>query len=174
MKVIATSTHRPAALRQTGRVLPDLLRRLVKRHVRIPSLAERGRGDIAALCKSILGRIARREGKPARTLSEKALAALCRPKQWAENISDLIQTLEAARRKCGAGKTIRLSHLPALIATGADPDSGQTLDAVISRAKRRAIAAALDETNGDVKLAAEKLGRSEKGLYRLIKDLKVR
>ena len=61
VRVLATSTFPPEKLRQTGRLIPELAVKLRKRHVRIPSLKERGPEDVRLLCEDLLRRISARQ-----------------------------------------------------------------------------------------------------------------
>jgi len=172
LRVIATSTYRPSVLRRTGRITADLLRRLTKRHVRIPSLRRRGRTDIALLSHDILARIAQRNDEVPRRLHKQAVETLAAA-TWPENISGLLRTLEYANRKC-RGKTVHPWHLPPSVSAPVDPEGARTLDAIVQQAQRTAIANALDETNNDVPGAAGILKRNPKALYRLMKKLGIR
>lgn len=170
VRVIATSTSSPEMLRHTGRLIPDLVSKLRKRHVRIPTLAERGPEDMRLLCEDMLRRIAHRQGLATVARVGEAVVETLSKAAWPENLSDLVRVLEHALRRCRGG-TLRVSHLPKNIATGA-PGAGQpTLDEVVAQAQRTAIENALEQTGGNVARAAEILGRDKGTLYRLMDKL---
>ena len=170
VRVLATSTFPPEQLRQTGRLNAELAVKLRKRHVRIPSLKQRGPEDVRLLCEDLLRRISirqRLDGPPA--LDEQVVSTLT-VRDWPENISDLVRVLEHAIRHCRSGR-IGKSHLPKDL-TGKGVKRGSlTLDDIVADAQRAAIENALEQTGGNVRAAAELLARNEKGLYRLMKDL---
>lgn len=169
VRVLATSTFPPEQLRQTGRLIPDLAVKLRKRHVRIPSLKERGPEDVRLLCEDMLRRISvrqRLDGPP--KLDEEVISELAK-REWPENFSDLVRVLEYAVRHCRGG-TIRRAHLPKGFGTPPPPTSS-TLDDIVAEAQLTAIENALEQTGGDVVAAAKLLGRNAKGLYRLMKTL---
>ncbi|MBN1395266.1 MAG: sigma 54-interacting transcriptional regulator [Pirellulales bacterium] len=167
VKVIATSTHSPELLHQTGRLIPDLAAKLRKRHVRIPSLLERGPGDLRLLCEDVARRIAERlELNGAPMIDENALALLGGD-YWPENLSDLVRVLEQAVRRSRGG-VIRPSHLPLDPPAPTEPT---TLKEIVARAKRTAIENALQQTGRDVAAAAKLLGCHRGALHRLMGEL---
>ncbi len=168
VRIIATSTFPPDELQQTGRIIRDLAAKLRKRHVRIPSLWERGPEDVRLVCEDILRRIAERQGLDnAPGMDDDVVTALT-TRRWPENLSDLVPVLEYALRHC-RGRTIRLTHLPKNLSPCPSPP--YTLDEIVAEAQRTAIENALERTGGRVSDAARLLGRNEKGLYRLMKAL---
>lgn len=169
VRVIATSTYWPQVLKQTGRVIPDLIRRLSKRHVRIPTLRHRGRRDIRMLSEDILARIALRTHTAVLRLSDSATKVLGAA-VWPDNISDLVRSLEHAKRRC-RGKTITKKHLPKSVFESQDPNRAFTLDAIVEQAKRAAVRNALEDTGGNVAEAARQLGRDPKAMYPMMKKL---
>ena len=172
VKLVGTTTLTPDQLRAPGRLIPELARRLTKRHVRIPTLAQRGSQDVRLLCQDILARIcARQKIAPPRTLSAEVLRALGRG-HWPNNISDLTAVIEQAVRRCH-GPVIRKKHLPPDLAAVTGPP-GRTLDQIVADAQRSAISAALDATGGKVAPAARILGRDRASIHRLMRKLGMR
>lgn len=169
VRVIATSTLLPELLARTGRMLPELVRRLSKNHVRVPSLRERGREDVRLLANAILQDIAARAGRPSPDLDDEALAALQRS-AWPKNITDLRQALDEALRECRQGQITR-DDLPKWLSTSRKGKGPLTLDEIVAQTQRTVILSALDYTGGDIVEAARMLGRNSKGLYRLMKSL---
>ncbi len=159
-------------LRQSGRLVPELMRKLTKRHVRIPTLAERGEGDIRLLCQDIVLRIcATHDIVPPIEISKAAMTTMCQT-HWPNNISDLTAVLEQAIRKC-RDRVIGKKHLPKrLISDSIQGDL--TLDESIERATRAAILNALEAAGGNMTIAAAALGRNRSGLHRLMRKLNMR
>jgi len=175
VRVLATSAHSPQDLRNRG-LIEELAVKLAKRHVRIPSLAQRGVGDVDLICHDILRRIVHRQtggddGDWVKLVPQFDPAALqlLRHAQCPSNISDLLRWIEYAWRHCRGG-TIRRHHLPPDIAIVRRKPAG-TLDEIVADAQRTAIRNALDQTGGDIPEAAAILGRTKGALYRLMGTL---
>jgi DNA-binding NtrC family response regulator len=135
----------------------DLLFRLNTIVLRVPPLRER-REDIPALLRHYLTQYERQYGRPARQLSDDALASLC-AWQWPGNVRALRHACERAVI-LGAGACYELVDfgLPAPVAPSGDATLGQL--------ERSAIAAALAQAQGNISEAARKLGLSRAALYR--------
>ena len=173
MSVIATSAYSPEMLGQTGRLVPELLTELTKRHVRVPSLAERGSEDIRILCKDIVFRICIHRGLATiPRIDARAEEALCRS-ALPGNLSDLVRILDQAVERSN-GIRIRLRDLPKGLAAKPGNAGILTLDEVIEQAKKTAIENALHYTGGNVKQAADLLGRHKGVIHRMMKDLGIR
>lgn len=172
VRLVATSTSEPERLARTGRLIPDLVRALRKRHVRIPSLAERGPEDMRLLCEGLLERIARHEGQAGGPHVDRAvLKALVRA-EWPNNLTDLLRVLEKAARAARGG-TIRRQHLPKGLPAAGGGEDVLTLDEITAQAQRAAIQNALEQTGGNVAQAAALLGRNKHALYRLMGRLRM-
>lgn len=169
VRVIATSAYWPQVLKQTRRVIPDLIRRLSKRHVRIPTLRQRGREDLRLVSEAILTRIDARTREGLFQIDDAVMTALAEG-TWPENISSLAQALEQATRRC-KGRRITPRHLPKDVFEPQDPNLVLTLDAILERVKRAAIQNALREAGGDKAAAARILGRDPKSMYRLMRSV---
>lgn len=174
LRILATSTHSPQELRDRG-LIPELAVKFAKRHVHIPSLAERGPADVELVCQDILRRIVRRQcgdGQDWKKLVpgfDPAAMQILRRAKTPDNISDLLRWVEYAWRHCKGG-TIRRCHLPPDIAIGRPRPAG-TLDQILAETERTAIQNALDQTGNDVAAAASILGRNKGTLHRRINFL---
>jgi len=171
VRIIATSTFPPDVLQQTGRIIPDLAAKLRKRHVRIPSLRERGPEDVRLVCEDILRRIAERQKLDGVPRMDDDVVSTLTTKAWPENLSDLVPVLEYALRRCRGG-IIRPAHLPKNLPPPSPPT--RKLDQIVAQAQRTAIENALEQTGGKVADAADILGRNAKALFRLMKKLGIR
>lgn len=170
VRVLATSTFPPEQLRQTGRLIPELAVKLRKRHVRIPTLRERGSDDLQLLCDDVVQRITVRQGTgTVPSLADEVVSKLAAA-EWPENLSDLVRVLEYAVRHSHGG-IIRPSHLPKDFGDGHRSARLPTLDEITAQAQRTAIENALEQTGGSVAKAAELLGRNKGALHRLMKTL---
>jgi two-component system response regulator AtoC/two-component system nitrogen regulation response regulator NtrX len=174
VRILATSTRPPEELRNRG-LIDELAVKLAKRHVRIPSLAQRGPEDVELICHDILRRIVCRQtggqGDWAKLVPqfEPAAMGLLRQAQHPDNISDLLRWIEYGWRHCRGG-TIRRCHLPPDLAIARRRPAG-TLDETVANAQRAAIQNALDQTGNDMSEAAALLGRNKGALYRLMGTL---
>jgi DNA-binding NtrC family response regulator len=174
VRILATSHYAPDELRSRG-LIDELATKLAKRHVRVPSLAQRGPDDVELVCKNILRRMVRRaagdNGDWKKLVPPFGTAAMqcLRNASCPNNISDLLRWVEYAWRHCRGG-TIQRAHLPADAGVPSSRPTG-SLDEALAETTRITIRRALDQTGGDMKLAAKILGRSEKGLYRLVDQM---
>jgi two-component system response regulator PilR (NtrC family) len=117
---ILSATHKPlAALVEQGAFRQDLYYRINVIELRVPPLRDR-REDIPLLAERILDRIAPDWGVERPTLSQAALAALCRY-DFPGNVRELENVLERAVALC-EGSTIEVAdlHLPEGAAPGAE------------------------------------------------------
>lgn len=167
VKLIATSNLSAALLEQGGHLVPELAGKLLARHVRIPSLTERGGEDVLLVADDILSRIAARCGLPAAPRLAADVRKTLAKTHWPNNTSDLVRVLEHAVRRC-KGKTITRADLPADIVAAAPPARESRLDEIVAQAQRAAIQNALDQAGGSVPEAARILGRNKHALWRLM------
>lgn len=170
VKVVATSTFSPAELELKGRVIPELLSKLCKRHVRIPSLAQRGPEDFRLLCEDMLGRIGARLEMPAPIQIEPAAMEILQHSTWRGNLADLVRVLEHAVWHSRGGE-VRACHLPEGVAASRKGTGYPTLAETLAHAQRTAIGNALDHCTGDVAETARLLGVHKGTLYRLMEKL---
>jgi DNA-binding NtrC family response regulator len=154
---VVTATNRDlAAMVAAGRFRSDLLYRLEIFPIALPALAER-REDIPLLAGHLLARIAERHRKPPAALADTALARLA-AESWPGNVRQLANVLERAVI-LHAGETLGEAEIAALLAPPKEEDESDRLRA------------ALLESGGDKKLAAERLGVSYRELLRRVKAL---
>ena len=134
-----------------GAFREDLYHRLAVFPLRLPPLRER-REDIAPLARHLLAQIAAEMGRPPLTLSDAALRLLERG-HWPGNVRQLRNVLERGAILTEGG-VLDLDALPAPEAPDLDTSAPLRLDEV----ERQTIAAALAETEGNRRRAAERLG----------------
>ena len=154
----------------------DLLFRLNTFEIRLAPLRERG-DDIAILAPLLLERFARQISKRPVSLSDEALALLCRY-DWPGNVRELRNLMERAAVLSREGVvTEQFFHSMIQVqqdtpsGAGAPTDSGTDLplsDAV-DRFERHAILRALDATHDNKAEAARQLGISERNLWYKLK-----
>jgi len=159
VRVLAATNVPEAELFDARRFRPDLLYRLNTVVLRVPSLRERGAGDVALLLRHYLAQFA--QGKPARDIEAEALARLC-AYRWPGNVRELRQACERAsllaRGPVFTFADFGLTELaaPAQIEPGLD----------LAQREREAVQAALAQADGNISQAAKLLGVSRAALYR--------
>lgn len=169
--IIATATDEPEVLVRRGHLIPELARVLSRRQVRLPSLLERGPGDVRLLAHAILRHATIVQyGEGATPLELDAQTAdFIANRSWPGNILELKRALEYACRQTREGP-IQIKHLPPDLAAPIRTRVSR-LDIVVADAQRRAIRSAVAECSGDVRKAAKLLGRNTHALYRLMRKL---
>lgn len=152
VRVIA-ATHRDLrAAVAAGTFREDLFYRLAVVPVHIPPLRQRGQ-DILRLSKHFLAKLGRNYGRPGLQLDAPAQEALQRH-DWPGNVRELYNTIERAVVLSG-GDMIGLGDLSL---GAARTQVGADLPLNLAELEREAILRALDQCQGNRRLAADKLG----------------
>jgi two-component system response regulator HydG len=173
--IAATNKDLPAEIR-AGRFREDLYFRINVVTVHLPPLRER-REDVPILVAHFLAKLARRERRAAATLSPEALKLLT-GYTWPGNVRELENAIERAVA-VAKGNVVLPSDLPpevgggagtaAAIAAGGGGDSSIIADRPsLAELERRYIQLVLQESGGNKKKAAEKLGIDRRTLYRAL------
>ena len=147
-----------------GRFRADLFYRLNVAAVVVPPLRDRG-DDVLLLAETFLARAAARAGRPVPPFSPQALDAL-RRHSWPGNVRELANEVERALLLT-EGDRVEADDLRLHVAVH------DSAGVSIATAERRAIEKALEESRGNVKLAARNLGISRGTLYRKIEKYKL-
>jgi DNA-binding NtrC family response regulator len=165
VRVIA-ATHRDLEQEvAAGRFRQDLLYRICVTEVRLPPLRER-REDIPLLVSWFLGQIHAAMETPAQEISQEAMHALIKY-DWPGNVRELKSAVESAAIRC-LGSVLQVEDLPAQIAGLGAPEP--VLDAR-REAERQRVREALEQTGGNRKAAARRLGVSRSTLYRWLDEM---
>ena len=146
---------------------PDLYYRVAVLTLQIPPLRER-REDIPILCETLLEQTMRASDQPGWVILPEAIALLQRY-DWPGNVRELRNVLERAAAMASTemldANAIRRALPPeAARRRPAEPHGGD-LATTLADAERDAIVAALDESNGQKSLAAQRLGVSRSQFY---------
>jgi DNA-binding NtrC family response regulator len=144
---------------EANRFRQDLLYRLNTITIDIPPLRER-KEDIAPIANSLLAHLAKKYRKPDMRFGKDALDALL-AHSWPGNVRELSHCVERAILMA-IGDEISHHDLGLMPSQNTDDFMQLTLE----EAEKRLIANALDVHQGNVLLAAEKLGISRAALYR--------
>jgi two-component system NtrC family response regulator len=153
-----------------GTFRQDLYYRLDVLRVELPPLRERTQ-DLPLLIDHFRGKLSKRIGKPAPSLSPDAIEAM-RRYRWPGNVRELENTLEQIFILCD-GLVVRLEDLPDKLREHSAEPGAFTLPAggiVLEDVEQDFILQALERSGGRIKEAAELLGLTYKTLqYRLKK-----
>ena len=180
VRLVAATNRDLSAAVQDGRFRKDLFYRLNVISVRLPPLRDR-RGDIPELAAHFLRRACREQSRPGLSLGSDAEALLSRY-DWPGNVRELSNVIERAVVLC-EGDAIGAHDLPEELRDipvvpdrpGSAPAStlagSQTLAELVAATKRRAVAEALAQSDGNQAQAAKQLGLHPSNLSRLIKQL---
>ena len=156
VRLVAATNRDLAEMVARGEFRSDLLYRLEVFPIALPSLAER-REDVPQLARHLLAELADRHRVTAPELDETAFAALCEA-EWPGNVRQLANVLERAVI-LHAGERLSAAGVARLLG------AGEVLD------ERRRLRAALENSGGDKKLAAQRLGLSYRTLLRKVREL---
>lgn len=158
---IAATNQDLAEMQARGRFRADLYHRLLVFPIKLPPLRDRP-SDVPPLARALLAGVGERLGRPALRLepaAERALAAA----PWPGNVRELLHVLERAAI-LAEGDLLLVEHLD-LPGAGPPPSRARSLADV----ERAAIAAALAESGGNRRRAAEVLGIGLRTLYEKLK-----
>jgi DNA-binding NtrC family response regulator len=164
VQVIA-ATNRPLSRDvRDGRFRADLYYRLHVAGVDVPPLRER-RDDVPVLACWFAARFAARSGRPAAVIAPATMARLAEG-DWPGNVRELRNVVERALM-LGDGEWLSPTDVEqAIDERPADAVAGPRRVRRIADLEREAIAQALDDTRGNKKEAARRLGISRRALYR--------
>jgi DNA-binding NtrC family response regulator len=173
VRVIAATSVDLKQLTAEGKFRADLYYRLNVLPIVIPPLRER-LSDLDALCDCILEQIAMRTGQPQREITPTGINALSQH-DWPGNIRELRNVLERAvlmgdHHRLTAEDFASILPLPSLRAAAQVPTL-HTYAEAISHCERATFRAALDACDGNIPLAAKKLGIGRTTLYKKLRDL---
>jgi len=163
---LLSATHRDLdAMVADGRFRLDLLYRVDVVRVEVPPLRER-REDVPLLAHHFLEKH-RPPGSPVEGIEDDALEALV-ASAWPGNVRELENAVESAVA-LARGRRLRRCDLPAAVRGGAPAAGGareEVLPLSLEAYERRALQRALDESGGDARAAARRLGVGRSTLYR--------
>lgn len=170
IRVLATTNRDMVAEVAAGRFREDLYYRLNVFPLTIPALRQR-RGDILPLARKVLERFAQQMGRPSLEFSPQAETALL-AHSWDGNVRELENVVQRAAI-LALDDSIEPAQLllpvPSAVASSvSEATATQVLPMDMDSIERRSILETLEQVNGSRKLAAERLGISERTLrYKL-------
>jgi len=181
VRLIAATNQNLQSLVDKGEFREDLYYRLEAFQLEIPPLRERGE-DLELLAMSFLARFAAARKRPARRLSEQALAAV-RGYRWPGNVRELKNAMERAVTFC-EDEEIGLEHLPERVRRGSEnnaaapaPDNGVPAGLLegdmlpsLDELRQRYVHYVLERVDGNKRRAAALLGVGRRTLYRWLEQ----
>lgn len=180
VRLVAATNRDLQAMVRDGRFREDLFFRLGVFHIHVPPLRDRA-SDLRGFIHHLLGSGAGTgpDGGAGRapaldTAAEAALLAY----PWPGNARELENVLARARIVAD-GDRITVADLPAALARGAPTPPGSagatgTLRAQMRRHETEIIVRALEDADGDRRVAAQRLGIGLSSLYRKLEELDIR
>lgn len=156
VRVIAATNRDLAGAVKAGRFREDLFHRLNTVELLLPPLRERPE-DLPAMVEFFLARI---KGGTV-TITPEAMAQLCQHR-WPGNVRELRNALQRAHLTSEDG-LIRSDNLSLRSAAFRSPEAGGLMES-----KRRVVLAAVEQADGNVTLAARRLGVSRGTIYRYL------
>jgi two-component system response regulator FlrC len=164
---IAATNRDLDAMVRSGRFREDLYHRLAVFPISLPPLRDR-RKDILPLAETLLARISVDLGRPPLRLDEDARQRI-QAGAWTGNVRELANVLERAAI-LAEGDAIRGRDLSVTAGGGSTAaDDGRTMADI----ERDAIREALDEVDGNRRLAAERLGIGVRTLYEKLRRYEI-
>ncbi|MFP4207477.1 MAG: sigma-54-dependent transcriptional regulator [Wenzhouxiangella sp.] len=178
VRVIAATNIDLADKVAAGDFREDLYYRLETFQLRLPPLRERG-DDLELLAMRFLGRFSAARQRPARRLSERALAVI-KHYSWPGNVRELRNAMERAVTFCDEAE-IRPEHLPEKVRkrrANAPGDLSEIPSALLegdmlpslTDLRRRYVRYVLERVDGNKRRAAALLGVGRRTLYRWLED----
>jgi DNA-binding NtrC family response regulator len=166
-RVIAATNRNLLEAVENGDFREDLYYRLNVINIELPTLRER-REDIPLLVDHFIGRLAIETGKPVRDIAKGALKLLL-AHDWPGNVRELENAIERAI-VTARGEVLEAEDFDFLARNGNAARHWSVPDGMpLEELEKRAVTAALERTDGNIKAAAEILGIDRSTLYTKIR-----
>ncbi len=154
---------------KVGRFREDLFYRIAALPIRVPSLRERGREDIADLTLTLMAELRRQLGRGPATISPEALARIVRY-EWPGNVRELRNVLERALLLGARSGQLLPEHLPLELTTVEGGPESFSDDYSLAANERRHIERVLSIAKGNRAAAAKMLGMARQTLYNRLEE----
>ncbi len=165
VRVISASNRNLAELVRQGKFRQDLYYRLVVYPIEIPPLRER-RDDVPVLVEHFLAKYAPDANRSVSRVHPEAMQRLM-AYDWPGNVRELENMVHRAMLVCGGGE-LTVEDLPPELGGGNLTEPGDEVDHFLSleEMERRAVRRAVESCQGNLSLAARRLGIGRSTLYR--------
>jgi transcriptional regulator with PAS, ATPase and Fis domain len=178
IRVIAATNRDLEQMLEDGTFRRDLYYRLHVVELRIPPLRER-KEDIPLLCEGLLYDLQSQEIDAESIRIEPEAMKLLQAYNWPGNVRELSNVLERTLFMM-EGRTIKAHDLPEYLKQQAAAgtiirpvgDGHGSLKEALEKMEQQWIQSALNEANGDKRLAARRLGLSKSALYAKLDKMK--
>ena len=182
VRLVAATNRNLEQLMKEGKFREDLFYRLNVISITLPSLRERG-DDIGLLANHFLQKFNKQLGTSFRKISPDAMQVL-QTYTWPGNVRELENTMERAMI-LSSGDVLTARSLPSSLLAKAFYETEKVVeegvDIPYKEAKERALtlfhktylSQALEGTNGNIKLASEKVGLDRSNFKKILKKYKV-
>ena len=172
VRIVASTCRDLHASVAIGDFSADLLGHLERARFTVPALRDR-KQDIPLLADHFFARARSRLGRPVRSVSDEALESLV-AYHWPGNIRELENVIERAVLVAEGGQLRRCDLPESIVAPAPGPQSGQSSDLGLRRARKRLearlIRRALHAAGGNRTHAAKLLEISHRALLYKIKE----
>lgn len=163
---VAATNRDLGAMMTTGAFREDLYHRLAVFPIHLPPLRERRR-DLLPIAEALLARIAADVGRAPLQLDDAARERISQG-AWRGNVRELGNALEHAAILAD-GNVVRGDDFQVSLMLPAESAPGGGAGGTMEDIERQAIGRALEESSGNRRRAAERLGIGERTLYEKIK-----
>ncbi len=172
VRVISASNRNLAEMVRQGKFRQDLYYRLVVYPIDLPPLRER-RDDIPALVEHFLSKYASDAGRRVTRVHPEAMQRFM-AYEWPGNVRQLENVVHRAMLVCKGGE-LTVEDLPPELGGGNLAEPGDEADHFLSldEMEERAIRRAVESCQGNLSLAARRLGIGRSTLYRKMQQYKI-
>ncbi len=180
-RLVSAVNSDPRELIRHGALRPDLFHRLAGVEIRVPPLRER-KEDVLPILMALLQRFAAEEGKPAEWISKRLLARLT-AYDYPGNVRELANLARSLVALASPGEMLDIHLLPEELRRAAEAAPPPPEEAIergpvrlrgeMEKLTRRMVEKALEVAEGNVSLAARRLGLTPFGLRKMMKRMKI-
>jgi transcriptional regulator with PAS, ATPase and Fis domain len=167
VRVVMATRHDLGAMVAAGTFRRDLYHFVKKAEIALPAL--RLRADRTALCVHLLEKAAQASGTGGFYTCAPATLALLERYSWPGNVRELRSVLGVSVVRAGAERVILPEHLPAEFGSTMPPSDSAAKTADLEIAERATVRRVLAEVEGNVSVAAKRLGVARSTLYRMMR-----
>jgi transcriptional regulator of acetoin/glycerol metabolism len=167
VRVVMATRQDLAAMVAAGAFRHDLYHFVKKAEIGLPPL--RVRADRTALIVHLLEKAGQASGTGGVYSLAPATLALLERYSWPGNVRELRSVLGVSVARSGADRIILPEHLPAEFGSTSPPSDSMTKTADLEIAERATVRRVLAEVEGNVSVAAKRLGVARSTLYRMMR-----
>jgi transcriptional regulator of acetoin/glycerol metabolism len=167
VRIIMSTRQDLGAMVAAGTFRQDLYHFVRKAEIALPSL--RARADRTALIVHLLEKAGQASGTGGFCTLAPATLALLERYSWPGNVRELKSVLGVSVVRAGAARVVLPEHLPAEFGSTLAPTESESKSADLEIAERATVRRVLAEVEGNVSVAARRLGVARSTLYRMMR-----